>query len=152
MEAVAYYSTSNLGTGVVFNDEINAFVPSKQPQKIFGGEVSVDYVAPNNKLMIGTSYSYAEGLKKPSNKFSSSVRVVNLSDRQRFDPSGDGNGNWSYRHSEFPVEGYTLVDLSASLQIRSNLSASLGINNLLNEYYLPARSQGCPIKNIYRCR
>jgi len=31
LEAVAYYSTSNLGTGVVFQDETNSFVPSRHP-------------------------------------------------------------------------------------------------------------------------
>ncbi|WP_146032859.1 TonB-dependent receptor domain-containing protein, partial [Arenibacter sp. NBRC 103722] len=62
LEAVGYYSTSNLGTGVVFVDEINSFVPSKQPQRIYGGEVSIDYFSWDKKWQIGTSYSYVEGL------------------------------------------------------------------------------------------
>lgn len=60
-EAVAYYSTSNLGTGVVFDEQINSFVPSKQPQDIYGAEVSLDYKSDSNKLLLGTSYSYVEG-------------------------------------------------------------------------------------------
>ncbi|MCM4166604.1 Ferric aerobactin receptor [Arenibacter antarcticus] len=169
LEAVGYYSTSNLGTGVVFVDEINTFVPSKQPQQIYGGEISIDVTSFNNKWQIGTSYSYVEGVKhqvgdpnnlsflggdvisapkltayvswKPTEKLNTSVRLTNLGDRKRFDPFLDANDNWAYRHTEFPVSGYTLVNLSMAYQLQSNISVSLGINNLLNEYYLPARSQ-----------
>src|SRR5690606_4037188 len=62
LEAVGYYSTSNLGTGVVFDENVNSFVPSKQPQNIYGGEVAIDYISNSNKLLIGTSYSYVEGI------------------------------------------------------------------------------------------
>ncbi|WP_026811096.1 TonB-dependent receptor [Arenibacter latericius] len=169
LEAVGYYSTSNLGTGVVFVDEINTFVPSKQPQQIYGGEISVDFTSLDNRWQIGTSYSYVEGVKhqigdpnnlsflggdvisapkltayvswKPTEKLNTSLRLTNLGDRNRFDPFLDANDNWAYRHTEFPVNGYTLVNLSMAYQLQSNISVSLGINNLLNEYYLPARSQ-----------
>ncbi|MBJ7880623.1 TonB-dependent receptor [Gelidibacter salicanalis] len=169
IEAVGYYSTSNLGTGVVFNDALNSFVPSVQPQKIFGGELSVDYVFANNKLILGTSYSYVEGLKnekddknnlsyvggdvisapkltayvtwKPTERISTTLHMINLSDRKRFDPFQDANGNYAFRHTEFPVEGYTLVNLTATYQIKNNIDVSLGVNNLFNAYYLPARSQ-----------
>ena len=177
LEAVGYYSTSNLGTGVVFSDELNIFIPSEQPQKIFGGEVAIDYGFPNNKVFLGTSYSYVEGLKnpkgdennlsyvggdvisapkltahitwKPTEELSTSLRVLNLGDRKRFDPFQDAEGNFAYRHTEFPVNGYTLVNLSATYDIKPNISLSLGINNLLNEYYLPARSQwAAPLKTF----
>jgi iron complex outermembrane receptor protein len=169
-EAVGYYSTSNLGTGIVFVDELNTFQPSKQPQRIYGGEVSVDYFTANNKWQLGTSYSYVEGTKhevgdennlsylggdvisapkltayvnwKPIPKLSTSVRVTNLGNRTRFDPFLNVNtNNYEYRHTEFPVSGYTLVNLSLAYELQSNLSVSLAVNNLLNEYYLPARSQ-----------
>ncbi|WP_034888736.1 TonB-dependent receptor [Gillisia sp. Hel_I_29] len=177
LEAVGYYSTSNLGTGVVFSDEVNSFIPSEQPQKIFGGELAVDYAFPNNKLILGASYSYVEGLKNPKDdknnlsyvggdvisapkltayvtwspteKISTSLRVLNLGDRKRFDPFQDAEGNFAFRHTEFPVNGYTIVNLSATYQIKSNIDVSLGINNLLNEYYLPARSQwAAPLRSF----
>ncbi|MGV8814716.1 MAG: TonB-dependent receptor [Gelidibacter sp.] len=169
LEAVGYYSTSNLGTGVAFSDALNTFIPSVQPQKIFGGEVSIDYAFPNNKLVVGASYSYVEGLKngvgdennlsyvggdvisppkltahitwKPIEKLSASLRMLNTGDRKRFDPFLDAKGNYAFRHTEFPVEGYTLVNLSATYDVKPNIAISLGINNLLNAYYLPARSQ-----------
>jgi len=177
LEAVGYYSTSNLGTGVVFSDEVNSFIPSEQPQKIFGGELAVDYAFPNNKLILGASYSYVEGLKNPkgdennlsyvggdvisapkltayvtwspSEKISTSLRVLNLGDRKRFDPFQDAEGNFAFRHTEFPVNGYTIVNLSATYQIKRNIDISLGLNNLLNEYYLPARSQwAAPLRSF----
>jgi len=169
LEAVAYYSTSNLGTGVVFQDETNSFVPSRQPQDIFGGEVSIDAVLANEKLQTGISYSYVEGLKssvttkndlsylggdviapaklttyvtwKPLEKLSTTVRFIHQGDRDRFAPFQDGNGNWNYRHTEFPVEGYNLFNLAMDYQLRQDLSLSLAIRNLFNAYYLPARSQ-----------
>lgn len=177
LEAVGYYSTSNLGTGVVFVDEINSFVPSKQPQRIYGGEVTLDYFSWNKKWQIGTSYSYVEGLTHsvgddnnltylggdviaapkwttyinwyPTEKLNTSLRMTNLGDRNRFDPFIDANDTWAYRHTQFPVSGYTLLNLSMAYQLKSNLSLSLGINNLLNEHYLPARSQwAAPLKTF----
>ncbi|RXJ45732.1 TonB-dependent receptor [Gelidibacter gilvus] len=177
LEAVGYYSTSNLGTGVVFSDELNTFIPSEQPQKIFGGEVAIDYTFPNNKLFLGASYSYVEGLKnatgdennlsyvggdvisapkltahitwKPIEKISASLRVLNLGDRKRFDPFQDAEGNFAFRHTEFPVKGYTVVNLSTTFEIKPNIDISLGINNLLNAYYLPARSQwAAPLRSF----
>lgn len=177
LEAVGYYSTSNLGTGVVFVDEINSFVPSKQPQRIYGGEVSIDYFSWDKKWQIGTSYSYVEGLThsvgdennltylggdviaapkwttyinwQPTEKLNTSLRMTNLGDRNRFDPFIDTNDTWAYRHTQFPVSGYTLLNLSMAYQLKSNLSLSLGVNNILNEYYLPARSQwAAPLKTF----
>ncbi len=177
LEAVGYYSTSNLGTGVVFVDEINTFVPSKQPQRIYGGEVSLDYFSWNKKGQIGTSYTYVEGLThgvddennltylggdviaapkwttyinwQPTQKLNTSLRMTHLGDRNRFDPYLDSNDTWAYRHTQFPVNGYTLLNLSLAYQLKSDLSLTMGINNMLNEYYLPARSQwAAPLKTF----
>lgn len=168
-EAVGYYSTSNLGTGVVFNEDTNSFVPSVQPQNIYGGEVSIDVVTLMNKLMVGTSYSYVEGFKSsltdkndlsylggdvisapkltayatwyPAEKWSTTLRMIHISDRDRFNPFLNDNDQWAYRHTEFPVEGYTLLNFLATFDVRADMRLSLSVNNLLNEYYLPARSQ-----------
>jgi iron complex outermembrane receptor protein len=177
LEAVGYYSTSNLGTGVVFDENINSFVPSKQPQNIFGGEVAIDFITYNNKLQLGTSYSYVEGVThstgnknnltylggdviaapkwttyitwKPTAKINTSIRMTNLGDRNRFNPYLNSNGNYTFRHTQFPVKGYMLLNFSLAYQLQSNMSISLGINNLLNEYYLPARSQwAAPLKTF----
>ena len=169
LEAVAYYSTSNLGTGVVFKEETNSFVPSEQPQNIYGGEVAVDVTALSEKLLLGASYSYVEGFRssladknelsylggdviappkltahttwRPTPKWSTTLRMVHISDRDRFKPFQNGDGEWAFRHTEFPVEGYTLLNLSAEFDVSSDLRVFLSVNNMLNEYYLPARSQ-----------
>lgn len=168
-EAVGYYSKSNLGTGVVFSDETNSFIPSKQPQDILGGEVIIDFILAKNKLMIGSSYSYVEGFKhstsdkndisylggdviapakltayitwKPTAKMSTTLRMTHQNKRERFNPYQDAKGNWAFRHTEFPVDNFTVLNFTTDYELRSNLSLTLGINNLLNEYYLPARSQ-----------
>lgn len=176
-EAVGYYSTSNLGTGVVFDENTNAFVPSKQPQNIYGGEVAIDYVSNNNTLQLGTSYSYVEGVThsaankntltylggdviaapkwtayvtwKPTEKINTSLRMTNLGDRKRFDPYLNANDDYTFRHTQFPVTGYTLLNFSIAYQLQSNMSVALGVNNLLNEYYLPARSQwAAPLRDF----
>lgn len=177
LEAVGYFSTSNLGTSLVLNNETNNFVPSTKPQKIFGGEFSLDYQAIIDQLFIGTSYSYVEGVKyddkaktslsflggdvisapkwtayatwKASDKISTTVRMVNLGDRDRFDPFLNAKNELEYSHTQVPVKGYTTVNLSVSYQINSRINTSLGINNLFNEYYLPARSQwSAPLKTF----
>ncbi|WP_440120970.1 TonB-dependent receptor [Tenacibaculum sp. Ill] len=169
LEAVGYYSVSNLGTGVVFDENINSFVPSKKPQNIYGGEIAIDYTAFDNKLQVGTSYSYVEGVTHnvgdennltylggdvisapkltayvtwlPTNKISTSLRMTNLGNRSRFNPYLDAKDNYTFRHTQFPVEGYTLLNWSMNYKLQENISVSLAVNNLLNEYYLPARSQ-----------
>lgn len=174
-EAVAYYSTSNLGTGLNFNDEINRFELSKSPQKIYGTEVSVDFKFMDDALLFGSSYSYVEGLKHPKNdannlsyiggdvispskltayisiqaskKLNTTIRMIRVGDRKRFSPVEDGKGGWKYNYREAPVNGYTLLNLSASYQVKENLSIALAVNNMLNKYYLPARAQwAAPLK------
>ena len=177
LEAVGYFSTSNLGTSLVLNNETNNFVPSSKPQKIFGGEFSIDYQIITGKLFVGSSYSYVEGVKydnktktslsflggdvisapkwtayatwEPTEKISTTIRMVKLGDRDRFDPFLNSKNAWEYNHTEVPVKGYTTVNLSISYQINSKITTSLGINNLFNEYYLPARSQwSAPLKTF----
>ncbi len=169
LEAVGYYSVSNLGTGVVFDESINSFAPSKKPQNIYGGEIAIDYTAFDGELQLGTSYTYVEGVTHnvgdennltylggdviaapkltayvtwaPTEKINTSLRMTNLSDRNRFNPYLDANDNYTFRHTQFPVEGYTLLNWSMNYKLQENISISLAVNNLLNEYYLPARSQ-----------
>lgn len=77
----------------------------------------------------------------PTTKMTTTLRMTHQSKRERFSPYQDGNGNGAFRHTEFPVDNTTLLNFSIDYELRSNLSLSLGINNLLNEYYLSARSQ-----------
>jgi len=167
-EAVGFYSTSNLGVGLKFNDEENRFEMAKNPQKIFGAEVSVDLTFLDDKLQFGGSYSYVEGLKHTADnphdlsyiggdviappkatayvnvavtdKFNTSLRLVHVGNRERFNVQ-EKDGNFSYNYREVPVKSYSLLNFSANYALKSNLTLSFAVNNLLNEFYLPARAQ-----------
>lgn len=167
-EAVGFYSTSNLGLGVIFNDKTNNFEASKNPQKIYGAEFSLDFRYLEDKLQFGTSYSYVEGLKhppadpanlsyiggdvisppkttaylriQPTKKLTTSLRLVHVGNRKRFNVK-EKAGVFSYSYREVPVKAYTLLNLTSSYQIKSNIKLSLAVNNLLNNFYLPARAQ-----------
>ncbi len=177
-EAVGYYSTSNIGTGLAFNNDTNRFEASKDPQKVFGYEVSLDMRFFNNALQSGVAYTFVEGLKSKKEdknstsytflggdvvappkftayvsydftpKFNININLLKVSDRTRFNPIKKNN-TWVYNYREVPVKGYTTLNLSASYEINMHLGVSLGVNNLLNAYYLPARSQwAAPIRNF----
>ena len=167
-EAVGFYSTSNLGVGLKFNDDENRFEMAKNPQKIFGAEVSVDFTFLEDKLQFGGSYSYVEGLKHSADnpheltyiggdvisppkatayvnvaitdKFNTSLRLVHVGNRERFNVK-EKEGNYSYNYREVPVKNYSLLSFSANYAVQSNLTVSFAVNNMLNEFYLPARAQ-----------
>jgi iron complex outermembrane receptor protein len=167
-EAVGFYSTSNLGFGVQFNTASNKFEAIKTPQNIYGAEISTDFNYLNGKLQFGGSYSYVEGLTydndnsndltyiggdaisspkttlyinvKPLKKLNTSLRIVNVGSRNRFNPE-ENNGVFSYNYREAPVKAYTLLNFSTDYTLKSNIKISLALNNLLNEFYLPARAQ-----------
>ncbi|WP_234418204.1 TonB-dependent receptor [Aquimarina aquimarini] len=167
-EAVGYYSTSNLGLGLVFNDDSNRFEQSENPQNIYGAEVSADFTFLHDNLQFGASYSYVEGLKhspddstnltyiggdvisppkitayinvRPFSKLSTSIRVLHVGSRKRFNPT-ETDGTFSFRYREVPVHDYALVNFSSTYEATEKISISLGINNLFNKDFLPARSQ-----------
>ncbi|MBE7684563.1 TonB-dependent receptor [Tenacibaculum piscium] len=173
-EAVGFYSTSNFGLGLIFNDDINRFEQSKNPQKIYGAEVATDFTFLNDKLQFGGSYSFVEGLKhtpenpndlsyiggdvisapkttayitiKPIKKLTSSVRLIYTGNRNRFNPK-EKAGIYSYTYREVPVKGYTMLNFSSTYTIKNNIKLSVAVNNLLNKFFLPARAQwAAPLK------
>ncbi|MDO6745289.1 TonB-dependent receptor [Tenacibaculum soleae] len=167
-EAVGFYSTSNFGLGLVFNDEINRFEQSKNPQKIYGAEVSTDFTFLDDKLQFGGSYSFVEGLKhtpgnpndlsyiggdvvsppkttayiniQPIKNLTSSLRLIYTGNRNRFNPK-EKAGVYSYSYREVPVKGYTMLNFSSTYAVKPNVKLSVAVNNLLNEFFLPARAQ-----------
>ena len=167
-EAVGFYSISNYGLRLTRIEDTDQFVQSESPQTIYGAEVSADFTFLNDNLQFGASYSYVEGLShkpddntnltyiggdvisppkttayisvNPFDKLSTSLRMVSIGDRERFN-TREKNGNYSYAYRQTPVNGYTLINFSNTYKATEKLSISLGINNLLNKFYLPARSQ-----------
>ncbi|MCT4699855.1 TonB-dependent receptor [Tenacibaculum haliotis] len=174
-EAVGFYSTSNYGLGLVFNDDINRFEQSKNPQKIYGAEISTDFTFLEDKLQFGGSYSIVEGLKhtpenpnnlsyiggdvvsppkttayiniQPIKNLTSSLRLIYTGNRNRFNPK-ENAGVYSYNYREVPVKEYTMLNFSSTYAIKPNVKLSVAVNNLLNKFYLPARAQwAAPLKN-----
>ncbi len=169
-EAVAYYSTSKLGTEVVFEKSTNRFVESRSPQFIYGVDASVDFNFFDSKLCFGATYSYVEGLTHAvddphtltyigSNsimspkatgyvryqitpKWSADLNILHVGNRKRFAPIFDEQKQeWYYKHQQIPLKGYTTVKLQSSYDITNSLTVSLAVNNLFNKYYLPLKSQ-----------
>ncbi|MFV0248497.1 MAG: TonB-dependent receptor, partial [Tenacibaculum sp.] len=172
-EAAIYYSTSNLGTGSTFDAAANRFVQLKTPQRIYGGEVALDFTFLNDKLQFGGSYSYVEGLKfplndphnlsyigsdvisppkttayitvKPIEKLSTSLRMIQVGNRERFNVNEvkkeDGSISYNYAYAQVPIKGYTLINFTGNYQVNEKLNFSLGVNNLLNTFFLPTRAQ-----------
>ena len=169
VEAAGYYSTSNIGTGLTFNEDKNRFEPTASPQKIFGTELALDGSFLRDKLSVGTSFSWVEGLTESTSdknvlkyvggdvisppkltgyvsylitpKLSSSVNVVYIGDRKRFSPYLNKNNEWTYNSAQAPVKHYTVVNMSLSYRLMHAMEMSLAVNNLFNNYYMPARSQ-----------
>ncbi|WP_321480174.1 TonB-dependent receptor [uncultured Bacteroides sp.] len=176
IEAAGYYSTSNIGTGLTFNEDNNRFEPTASPQKIFGAELALDGRFLKDKLSVGSSFSWVEGLTESTNdkntlkyvggdvisppkltgyvsylitpKLSSNVNVVYVGNRKRFSPYLNKNNKWTYNSAQAPVKHYTIVNMSLSYHLMHAMKVSLAVNNLFNNYYMPARSQwSAPLRN-----
>lgn len=174
-EAVAYYTTSNIGTGLSFNTEKNRFEASRNPQQIYGFEASVNTRFLRDKLHSGVSFSYVEGLEHPKGdntkfiylggdvisppkltahisyeftpKFRASCNVLHVFARERFNTIKKPDGSWTFNYREVPVKAYTTINLSTSYEIIPKMILSAAVNNILNESYLTARSQwAAPLK------
>ncbi|NCI47498.1 TonB-dependent receptor [Sediminibacterium soli] len=168
-EATGYYSTSKTGAGLVYNNAENRYEPAKTPQKIYGADISVGVAILKDKLDMGATYSYVEGITykadnpyqlfyinsefiaapkatafiayNPIAKIKLLFSGVHMGNRNRFAPVPNGNGGWKYNYAEVPLKQYTVFNLSAQYQITEKMGTSLAINNLFNTTYLPARSQ-----------
>ena len=131
--------------------------------------MALDFSFFDNSLLLGGSYSYVEGLQhtannpynltyiggdliappkftahvtvKPTDRLTTSIRNLRVGDRKRFAPTKKNDGTYIYRHRQVPVTSYGVVNVSANYRATEKLSLSLGINNLFNHYYLPARAQ-----------
>ncbi|MCW8193743.1 TonB-dependent receptor [Proteobacteria bacterium 005FR1] len=154
-EVALYRSESELGTATRETAPGSGiYLPERAPQEIEGYEVALGFQAADN-VELGATYSRVEG-ENPDNdeyldarkiapsKFTAFVDWQPLADlsigvnyllvgsRDRFDPP--------YTFGKAPVERYDIVNLTGSYQYQ-NLTFSVGVENLLNEDYFPARAQ-----------
>ncbi|MCB4437520.1 TonB-dependent receptor [Alteromonas sp. McT4-15] len=159
LEVAAYRSTSELGTTNSFNEVTGVYEPVRAPQEIWGYEGLVDYRI-SETLNVVATYSYVEGKNteadvylgsrqisppkatanvnwKPSDTLSLTVSYLYVGDRKRFSPNADGD----YVGDQGPISSYNIVNLSGQYQFADNWNAFMGVENLFNSDYYPARAQ-----------
>jgi len=174
LELTGFISTSKLGTEVVFDNVTGLFNVSRSPERIYGYEAVINY-NPFHNLELSASYSYTEGKRDLDNdgsfkedaylngrriaapKFTGAVtyrpidllelrlQYMGLGSRDRFEKNDKG----IYNGNEGKVNAYNLINLSGTYRLTGNANLSLGIENLFNEDYYPARSQWFMIPSFY---
>lgn len=175
LEGVAFVSTSELGASGQFKDGV--FVVVRTPERIHGFEATAD-VALLDNLSLGASYSYVEGKMDVNQndhfddaedvylggerisppKYTAYLRYALLDNRLGFNLQYTGigarerfgmNEKGTYSFYQGPVEPYQLVNVSASYRLSKNTTFNVGVENVLNEDYFPARSQWFTGTNLY---
>ncbi|MDO6473968.1 TonB-dependent receptor [Alteromonas sp. 1_MG-2023] len=159
IEVAAYRSTSELGTTNQFNAVTGVYEPVRAPQEIWGYEGLVDYRV-SDTLGVVATYSYVEGKNteadiylgsrqisppkatvnvnwRPLDSMSLTVSYLHVGDRKRFAPNADGE----YVGDQGPVSSYNIFNVSGKYQFADNWNAFMGIENLFNSDYYPARAQ-----------
>jgi iron complex outermembrane receptor protein len=166
--ASGYISTSKLGIEVVYDPATGLFNTARSPEKIYGFELAADYRL-LDELGLSASYSYTEGKRDidKNGKFNdpgdlylngrrisapkvtasvtySPLKVLDLTlnytginSRNRFEK----NVNGVYNGNEGAVKAYHLFSFAGIYQVKKNTKLSLGIDNIFNQDYFPARAQ-----------
>lgn len=172
-ELTGFVSTSKLGAEMVYDVNTDLFNVARTPERIYGFEAAVQY-SPMHNLDLGASYSYVEGKAdtgriddkydaylngrriaapkiganihyRPVNGLEVGLQYTGIQERNRFVklPSG------LYKGNEGIVKAYNLFNLNASYRLTKNALVTLGVENLFNEDYFPARSQWFMIPGFY---
>lgn len=154
----AFISKSDVGTSLKENPVTGKYESIRSPQEIYGWEVALGAQATDN-LTLGINYSWVEGKDTDNDEYLNgstinppklaayadyrvneqwdmSLSLMHVGDRKRFKPV-DG----AYTGTEGPVSAYYVVNYNTSYQVSEQLDFYLGIENLLNNDYFPARSQ-----------
>lgn len=157
-EFAAFMSKSDIGTRLEENTVTGKYESVRAPQEIYGWEVALE-AQPTDALKLGVNYSWVEGkdtkndvylnggtINPPKlagyvdysigDNWSMSLTLMHVGDRRRFEQK-DGK----YTGSNGPVSAYQVLNYNTSYSVNSALDVYLGIENLLNNDYFPARSQ-----------
>ncbi|WP_462159771.1 TonB-dependent receptor [Pseudoalteromonas sp. GB56] len=159
VEGSLYRSTSELGTTNSFDQTTGVYMPVRAPQEIWGYELLADYRF-NEAWRTTLTYAYVEGKNteddiylgarqisppkatanvqwQPTQKTSLSLSALYVGDRKRFDADEAGN----YVGDQAPIDDYLVLNMSGQHRFNDQLKGYLGIENLLNRDYYPARAQ-----------
>ncbi|MBZ4188108.1 TonB-dependent receptor [Niabella beijingensis] len=163
-----YTSTSKLGIEVVYDPATDLFNTARSPEKIYGFEAAAQYTV-SPQLQLGASYSYTEGKRDindngqynddtdmylngrriappkitgmisytPITDLNFTLYYTGIGSRSRFDKNDKG----VYNGNEGAVKAYNLFNLLGSYAVSKNTRITLGVDNLFNEDYFPARAQ-----------
>lgn len=163
-----YTSTSKLGIEVVYDPATGLFNTARSPEKIYGYELAANYTIAAN-LEVGASYSYTEGKRDINNntKFNDPVDMY-LNGRRISAPKYTGTVTYSplkvldltlnytgigsrnrfaknstgvYNGNEGAVKAYNLFSFAGNYKVNKSTHLTLGIDNLFNADYFPARAQ-----------
>lgn len=166
--ASVYKSTSKLGIEVVYDAATGLFNTARSPEEIYGFELAANYkLMPS--LELGASYSYTEGKRDIDNngnfddsadmymngrrisapKITGTVtyspltildltlNYTGIASRNRFEKNASG----VYNGNEGAVKAYNLFSFTGSYRANKNTRITLGVENLFNQDYFPARAQ-----------
>ena len=176
IEGSAYISKSKLGSS--FIEENGFYVITRQPERVYGYELSADAYATRD-LMIGATYTFVEGKRDgngndkyndpqdtylggeritppkytaylkyttPSKKLNLRTDFIASAERNRFNINP---ATGVYKTYEGKVDAYEIINLSSSYKVSQITTLRLGIENLLNRDYFPARSLWPSIDQYY---
>lgn len=158
LEFSAYRSTSELGTTNKYDAVTGVYLPVRAPQEIYGYEVLAHYNF-SRELNATATYAWVEGKDtandiylgakqisapkatininwQPIDKANVALSYLYVGDRKRFDKV-DGK----HVGDKGPIDSYHLVNMSGNYQFNQDITAFIGIENLLNQDYYPAKSQ-----------
>ncbi|MBO9732028.1 MAG: TonB-dependent receptor [Chitinophaga sp.] len=172
-ELSGFLSTSKLGADMIFDPNTGLFNVSRTPERIYGVEAAITY-QPLHNLDISASYSYVEGKAdtaktggqynvylngrriappkvtgninyRPLQALELRLQYLGINGRDRFEKNAKG----VYNGNEGRVKPYNLVNFNASYKVTPRTMLTLGIENLFNEDYFPARAQWFMIPSQY---
>lgn len=109
------------------------------------GRIDDKYDAYLNGRRIGAPKIGASVHYRPISGFEVGLQYTGIQERDRFVklPSG------LYKGNEGIVKAYNLVNFNASYRLTKNALVTLGVENVFNEDYFPARSQWFMIPGFY---
>lgn len=171
-ELTGFISTSKLGSEMVYDASTDLFNVSRTPERIYGFEAIVQY-RPLGNLDLNASFSYVEGKAdtgrtgnydvylnnrriaapkiggsisyRPLSTLELQLHYSGIMKRDRFDKLSSG----LYKGNEGIVKAYNLFNLNAAYRLTPGTRLTLGIENLFNADYFPARSQWFMIPGFY---
>ncbi|MBV7536844.1 TonB-dependent receptor [Duganella sp. sic0402] len=153
-----FYTTSKLGDVQSFN---NGLILTRTAEKIKGLEASADYLPADAAWGGGATLTTLSGRETPQGSSKdqrmSGYRIppLKITGYVQYKPSGTWSNRLQLTHygqrdyrlngvagfGRREVRSYTTLDLVSRFQLTPRDSLSVGVENLLNRYYLPAYSQ-----------